>query len=220
MSSSYRGQPEPGENDAAQPFADAEFEETLTPPVGQRFESLSKRQSQTGLTSEPAQVDVGKRLVASLLDVLVGYFLELIVNCIPLVNVFVHDQLPLVAFLIIRDALFNGRGIGKNLMGLQVVDRLSGRPASFRQSITRNLVVFGPYLVLYVVNSLLRFAPPEAFTLVSSIVTGLGGAYMLAVLPYEAWRVYSRTDGMRWGDQIAGTTIVPADMDFSNPLSK
>jgi hypothetical protein len=154
-------------------------------------------------------------------DAIYDYLKQIVENCIPYVNMVIHDFLPMVGFLMVRDALFNGRGIGKNLMGLQVVDLKTGRPASFIQSIKRNIVVFGPYMSLYVVNMLLRIMPNDMVSsVVTTVVVGAGQIYTLAVIPYEAWRVYSRSDGLRWGDQFAGTSLVLADMDFSNPLSK
>jgi len=229
MSRSFRGRPEPGEDKqsrhvsgntpasqeaAPQPREAAQSDET-------EFTSMNQSGNEENQADGTIRVDIGKRLVAGLIDVMVGYVLQLVVNCIPFVNVFIHDQLPLVGFLIVRDALFNGRGVGKNLMGLQVVDIKTGRPASFIQSIKRNIVVFGPYMALYLVNLCLKIMPNEMVSsLVSNIVYGAGAVYTVAVIPYEVWRVNSRADGLRWGDQFAGTKTVPADMDFSNPLSK
>lgn len=221
MSRSFRGRLEPDDDRPAGPDPGSRPQDGAGPTRRINFSSLNKYSDDEPLAIEPVQVDLGKRFVAGLIDVVVGYVIQLVANCIPLVNVFLHDQLPLVTFLIVRDAFFNGRGVGKNLMGLQVVDIKTGRPASFLQSIKRNIVVFGPYMVLYLVNLFLRIMPNELLgNVVTNVVTGVAGIYTLAVIPYEAWRVYSRPDGLRWGDKFAGTATIPADMDFSNPLSK
>jgi uncharacterized RDD family membrane protein YckC len=223
MSRSFSGPPDPEDDKQAEQVSESMPPAEETAPLSRRlnFSSINKYRDDEHLAVEPVQVGIGKRLVAGVIDVMAGYLLQLVVNCIPLINVYIHDQLPLVGFLIVRDALFNGRGVGKNLMGLQVVDIKTGQPASFLQSIKRNMVVFGPYVALYLVNLLVAIVPNEMVTsVVTNVVTGAGSVYTLAVIPYEVWRVYSRADGLRWGDQFAGTATIPADMDFSNPLSK
>ena len=223
MSRSFGGR-NPGEDRQTSPDWGSQAqppESSLPPDQTDEQAQEEQRQSDSDSVPEPRQIDLGKRLVAGLIDVMAGYVLGLAASCIPFVNTYIHDQLALVGFLVIRDALFNGRGVGKNLMGLQVVDIKNGMPASFLQSIKRNMVVFGPYLALYLVNLLLKIVPNEMVgTVVTNVVTGLGQLYTLAVIPYEAWRVCSRADGLRWGDKVAGTRIVQADMDFSNPLSR
>lgn len=222
--SAGRGRPQPRnyQQDQDRSYLQDEDSSNSSPaPRGVRFGGASKSEDDGQLAVDPVQVDIGKRLVASLIDVVTGYLMGLFVNCIPFINVYVHDQLVLVLYLIIKDALFNGRGVGKNLMGLQVVDIRTGYPASMVQSVKRNIVVFGPYLLLYASNLILKIVPNEAVnSVVTKIVIGVGTIYTLLVIPYEAYRVYSRVDGRRWGDQLAGTATIPADMDFSNPLSK
>jgi uncharacterized RDD family membrane protein YckC len=222
MSRSFRGRSGPEEDDptqytAQEDSAQAEYQQGQ----GINFDKMHKYGADEQLAVEPVQTDIGKRLVAGLIDVAVAYLFQIVINCIPYVNLVLGGFLPMVGFLIVRDALFNGRGIGKNLMGLQVVDLKTGQPASFVQSIKRNIVVFGPYMTLFIVNMLLRIMPNDMVSsVVTTVVIGAGQIYTLAVIPYEAWRVYSRPDGLRWGDQFAGTSLVPADTDFSNPLSK
>lgn len=223
MSRSFRGRPDPEDDKRSKQVSGSRppsSQDAAPKPPGFNFNSLHKYGDDEQLAVEPVQVDVGKRLVAGLIDVLAGFVIGMAVNCIPFVNVYIHEQLALIAFLMVRDALFNGRGVGKNLMGLQVVDIKTGQAATLKQSIMRNVVVFGPYVTLYGVNIVLKFMPNEVNSVVTNIVTGVGTVYTLAVIPYEAWRAFSRVDGLRWGDQFAGTATVPADMDFSNPLPK
>ena len=235
MSRSFRGRPDPSEDprqarggrgNPQQPYQNRmpERQPQMREDYSQEELSqahLSQNQEQGDLKAEASQVDMGKRLVAGLVDVVTGYLLGMFFNCVPFINVYVHDQLVMVLYLILKDALFNGRGVGKNLMGLQVVDIHSGQPASFLQSIKRNIVIFGPYMLLYTSNLLLKIVPNEFVnSTVTNIVIGVGTIYTLVVIPWEVYRVYTRVDGMRFGDQLAGTVTVPADMDFSNPLSK
>ncbi len=225
MSRSFRPRPDPGED---QPF-DTPGENVNISPADSENELSNTGSSRTPYkygagkkTSNPgSQVDIRMRLVAGLIDVMAGYIIGLAFSCIPLVNTYIHDLLILVSFLLVRDALFQGRGIGKNLMGLQVIDKATGKPASLMQSIKRNIVVFGPYLALYIVSTILRIVPNDTInSVVTNIANGVFTIYTMLVIPYEIYRVYTREDAQRWGDQFAGTAIVQADMDFSNPFSK
>jgi hypothetical protein len=217
MSRSFGGGPQPDNPDSR----DSAGSQRVNSLAGKIFASLSRYKEGDELSIEPVQIDLGKRLVAGLIDVMTGYVLQLALNCVPLVNVYMQDQLPLVGYLIVRDALFNGRGVGKNLMGLQVVDIKTGAAASLGQSIKRNIVIFWPFLAIYLIHLFLKFVPNEMFgPLVTNIVIGAGTVYTMAVVPYEAWRVYARADSLRLGDKFAGTATVLADMDFSNPLSR
>ncbi len=208
------------------------------PPQAEKNQS-SRGQSESRNYQEPeagesggsenesaASTEMGKRLVAGLIDVVAGYLVGMVVNCLPFINAFIHDQLVLVAFLVVRDSLFNGRGVGKNLMGLQVIDVRTGQPASLMQSFKRNIVLFGPYFGLYIwqlsSQILLKIVPIDnnISSIVTNVVVGAGMVYTLVVLPSEVYKLYTRKDGRRWGDELAGTATVPADMDFSNPVSK
>lgn len=178
-------------------------------------------QDYAGPAEKAAPSEMNQRFVAFLIDVVVGYILNLIVSCVPFVNMFLHDLIVMVSYLLVKDFLFNGRGVGKNLMGLQVVDVRTGAPASLLQSIQRNIVIYAPYILLYLTNLVIKFIPDENIkSIAQSVVLGIGAVYIIIALPYEAYRLYTRPDGIRWGDQLAGTTTVPADMDFSNPAAR
>lgn len=170
---------------------------------------------------QPVRVDFGRRLVAALIDVFAAYLAGVMVSFIPFVNIFLHLQLTMVIFLVVRDYFFGGRGIGKNLMGLQVVDVMTGEPASFIQSVKRNVVIFGPTLILYLTVSITKVAPmPYVSDFVRGAIELAGTIYTAIVVPYEAYRTYARTDGLRLGDLLAGTAVVESNMDFSEPIQR
>lgn len=194
-----------------------------------RIQSFSRYSSEE-IAVEPQKTDTGKRLVAFIIDAGVGYCAGLMLACVPLVKDVLHPPITMILYLVIRDSLFQGRGIGKNLMGLQVVDLKSGAGADLITSIKRNIVIFGPALLVTLVLSILKLIPgalidqyiPNATSFLNQSVLGIinliGSGYTLVVIPYEVYRTFTRDDGMRWGDQFAGTTIIEAPMDFSNPL--
>lgn len=219
MSRSFRGRPErPDDRESLQESPDLSESDSWQ----SQFPSATQQSGTAEDASSSAlQVDIGKRLVAALIDITAGYFLGLAVNCIPFINTYFNAQVVMILYLICRDALFAGRGVGKNLMGLQVVDISTGHPAGFPQSIKRNIVLYGPALALYIVTPLLGLIPVDAVReFLANALQVVGGLYSFLVIPYEAYRVYSRTDGRRWGDELAGTEIVLADMDFSNPRGR
>lgn len=186
----------------------------------EKLDSLNKYGDQETLI-KPVRVDFGRRLVAALIDVFAAYLLGVVVSFIPFVNIFLHLQLTMVVFLIVRDYFFGGRGIGKNLMGLQVVDVMTGEPATFMQSVKRNLVIFGPTLVLYLAISITKVAPvPWLSEFVRNAIELAGTIYTAVVVPYEAYRTYARADGLRLGDLLAGTAVVESNMDFSQPVKR
>jgi hypothetical protein len=174
---------------------------------------------------EPVRIDFGKRMVAGIIDLMCAYGINVVIGLIPFVNQILAFQLVMVLVLIVRDWFYEGRGIGKNLMGLQVVDIRTGQPCSLIQSIKRNIIMFGPPLVLYIIITVLnvmRLFKLPGVTMISGIgmdiINNLGFLYLLIVIPSEAYRAYNRADGRRFGDDFAGTTIVEAPMDFGSPI--
>lgn len=192
-----------------------------------KLQSYGRYSADEDLAVEPVRTDPGKRLVALIIDTGVGYGLGIVASFIPVLKELLGNHLVLILFLVSRDALFQGRGVGKNLMGLRVVDLKTGKGIDLVASIKRNIVVFGPTLLTTVVFSILRLLPTG---LIDQYVPGISSLlnqsaqnaislvatlYTVVVLPYEIYRATARDDGMRWGDQFAGTTIVESNMDFS-----
>ncbi|HEY9784690.1 MAG TPA: RDD family protein [Candidatus Obscuribacterales bacterium] len=182
------------------------------------------------------RIEPGKRAGALLIDFVIGYLISVIV-AVPLTLIpyfrFMPQQFLLPIFLLFRDAFFEGRGVGKNLMGLQVVDANTGQPCTLKQSFIRNIVLLLPYVVLLVVQLLMSFTSVirinqpwwDAFQfalhdIVSGVINILGMVYVAIVLPVECYRAWRREDSLRKGDELAGTMVVEGQMDFSNPLPR
>lgn len=176
---------------------------------------------------EPVQqgIDPGRRIAALILDFVAAYMLGAVISLIPATLFpwmvrFLNVQTVMMAFILGRDFLFEGRGIGKNLMGLQVIDVVTGQPANLAQSIVRNGFLIAPFIILQLTNFIFSFvpAPPWIHGLAMTIINVGGTVYTAVVLPLECYRAYKRED--RKGDELAGTAIVDADMDFSTPLPR
>ncbi len=140
---------------------------------------------------------------------------------VPFVNRFVSLDLVFMLLFLVRDFPFEGRGIGKNAMGLRVVDRATGKAPSLWQCFQRNIILIAPYAISQLIASVARLIRLGFIdTFLTWVVNIIGMVYVVIVLPLEAYRAYGRADGMRLGDQIAGTEIVESNMDFSKPLPR
>ena len=170
---------------------------------------------------EPLHIEPSKRLVALMFDVAAAYLAGVLVAMIPFVNNFMPLQIVVVVGFLCRDCLFGGRGIGKNLMGLRVVDARTGAAPTILQSVQRNIILVAPFVVLQTVPNLLKVIPIEWVNqVVMQIINIVGMLYVAIVLPLESYRAYSREDSLRIGDEIAGTTIIESQMDFSQPIQR
>lgn len=217
------------------PFKDEQNRDALEPDPaeGNAENSRSARRAPTrraskggaGIDSAPSTytaIDPKKRGIALIIDVMVAFLLSLVLlpivttigMVLPFVKVFTQP-LVMMVFMLFRDWLYQGHGLGKNLMGLKVVDAATGGPPSIKQSIMRNILFFLPLLVVSLMTGL-RFLPwGNVSHAVGEIVNIICQVYVLALLPCELWFVFKRADGRRLGERIADTAIVESDMDFS-----
>lgn len=185
-----------------------------------RLEGLSKY-SNAETKVQASRVELNQRLVALIIDVFAAMLAGMVTSFIPLLNQFILLPMTMTLYLLVRDMFFDGRGLGKNLMGLQVVDVSTGRPCNFLQTAIRNGLIVGPLLVYYVVTALVKVIPNQAIAEGAvGILNLLGTVYTFCVIPYEAYLCYTSADGRRLGDKIAGTAIVESHMDFSHFLPR
>jgi len=93
-----------------------------------------------------------------------------------------------LAYLLISDGLFDGRSIGKLLIGLRVVSTNGNEPCSMRESITRN-ATFGAGLLLYK-------------------IPWIGWFFLVVISAVEFLILLGSKNGMRFGDEFAGTLVI------------
>ena len=128
------------------------------------------------------------RVIAKAIDFLiVGALLEIL----PKVGYFAG-----IVYLLICDGLFEGRSIGKRLIGLEVVVRDTRQACSFRESILRNFH-FGIGLMLMKI--------PLIGILIALIILGFEGLLMIG-----------DHKGIRLGDEIAKTQVVEERLRAEN----
>lgn len=104
-----------------------------------------------------------------------------------------------LSYLLISDGLFDGRSIGKRLMGLRVVS-VTGEPCSMKESIIRNAPL-GAGLLLYKVPL-------------------VGWIFVVAVSALEFLILLGSKDGMRLGDELAKTLVMEESRLKSGPVKE
>jgi uncharacterized RDD family membrane protein YckC len=95
-----------------------------------------------------------------------------------------------LAYLLIGDGLFEGRSLGKRLIGIKVVSADTSTPCSFRESILRNST-FGIGYLLY---KILWF----------------GWIFILIAVIIEFLILLGSREQKRLGDEIAKTIVIDA----------
>lgn len=91
-------------------------------------------------------------------------------------------------YLLISDGLFDGRSVGKLLIGLRVVSIASHEPCSMKESIVRNAPL-GAGLLLYK-------------------LPWIGWIFIVLVSLVEFLILLGSKNGMRLGDELAKTSVV------------
>ncbi len=120
------------------------------------------------------------RTVAKILDFII---IAAAVEIVPKAGFFAG-----LVYLLIGDGLFDGRSLGKKLIGLRVVSVDTNTPCTFRDSILRNSI-FGIGLLFYKI--------PWFGWILTAIVAVLEFIILLG-----------SKDGMRFGDEVAKTVVI------------
>lgn len=99
-------------------------------------------------------------------------------------------------YILISDGLFNGRSLGKHLMGIRTVSLKDGQPCSIRDSVIRNSP-FGVGLILYKIPL-------------------IGWIFLVIIVAFEFIVLLGSKDGMRLGDEFANTMVTELGIDKTN----
>ncbi|MBA3859374.1 MAG: hypothetical protein C0507_20915 [Cyanobacteria bacterium PR.3.49] len=168
----------------------------------------------------------GRRLVAAWVYDFLPYFWLAVVSMQVISYVFgsasiqnVPLMVPALLFFLSRDYFFEGRGIGKNFLGLRVIDAKTGEAPTLKQSITRNFLFVGPYLTYQLAVLILFLVPISNSTSILFAVKCVAQAWAILLLPIEGYLMH-KGDGRRLADRLSGTTVIFQAHDFSNPFSR
>ncbi len=137
------------------------------------------------------KVDLLNRIIAKTIDlIIVGALYEII----PKVGYFAG-----LTYLLIADGLFQGRSVGKRLIGLKVIilDSAGLNPVcGFRESIFRNFPLAAGYILFGILNAI-----PLIGWIFSFVVAA-------AILLFESLVILGSEEGMRLGDELARTRVI------------
>jgi uncharacterized RDD family membrane protein YckC len=122
------------------------------------------------------------RVIAKLID----FLLIEVLKQFPPVGIYIG-----ITYLLIADGLFQGRSVGKKLVGLQTYIPHKKKQASFRESIIRNFPILIAYLFLFV---------PFVGWVLFSVVIG-----------FELLLMIGNEKGLRIGDEMAHTQVVDSE---------
>lgn len=125
---------------------------------------------------------------ASVLHRFIAKFLDLLVVAaiyeIPLRISFLAG----LSYLLISDGFGEGRSIGKQLIGLQIITPATRKKASFKESIIRNFPLATAYLLFY--------------------LPYIGWLFSLMFIGFEALLMIGNPKGLRVGDELAKTQVL------------
>lgn len=133
------------------------------------------------------QVSVFSRFAAKGIDLLILVAVYVLVQVIS----FPLAVLVTGAFAAIQDGFGSGQSIGKKIMGLRVVDDMTGIACSYRNSFLRNF----PLAVAILFGSL-----PVLWALLILLV--------LPVVGLEVYLLFTLESGVRLGDVLGNTLVV------------
>lgn len=94
-----------------------------------------------------------------------------------------------LAYVLISDGFAGGRSIGKRVTGLQTINLRTQDVAGFKESIIRNLPLASAYLL---------FSVPY-----------IGWIAAVAITAFEALLIIGNEQGLRLGDEMAHTQVLP-----------
>jgi uncharacterized RDD family membrane protein YckC len=128
---------------------------------------------------------------ASLLLRIIAKSLDFIVIAIAAKTIPQVGYIAGLSYLLISDGLFDGRSLGKKVIGLKVISVSAGRAGTFRDSILRN--------ISFAVALLLLEIP---------LIGWLLSVVAVAIFVLEFLLMLGNKEGHRLGDDIAGTKVI------------
>lgn len=120
------------------------------------------------------------RTVAKILDLIL---IAAVVEVVPKAGFFAG-----LAYLLIGDGLFDGRSVGKKLIGIRVVSADTHSPCTFKESILRNSTFGAGYLL--------------------SKIVWIGWIFIAAIALFEFVLLIGSKEQKRLGDEIAKTIVI------------
>lgn len=132
------------------------------------------------MSEEPRRAGLLLRAAARILDLIL---IAAVIEVIPRAGF-----LAGLAYLLLGDGLFDGRSLGKKVIGLKVVSISTFEPCTFRASLLRNSTLGLGYLL--------------------GLIPWIGWIVFPVIAAIEFILILGNTEGRRLGDEIAGTIVI------------
>ncbi len=129
------------------------------------------------------------RVVSKLID----FFIVLILSLL----FYPSGLLVAISYLSVSDALQSGQSVGKKFMGFAVISLEDGTPCTYKQSLIRNL----------------PFTVPLFLALIPFLGWILCVIVLLPLLIGELFFILKLESSNRWGDVMAGTSVIASTSD-------
>ena len=104
-------------------------------------------------------------------------------------------SLAALTYSLIADGFFDGRSLGKKVIGLRVVNLRTGMPCNFKDSMLRNI--------------------PIAAVVMFALIPILGWILLfsagIVIILFESYLIYSDEGGIRIGDIFADTQVIDTE---------
>lgn len=148
----------------------------------------------------PTRPDLTTRCLAKLIDVAVAAALYGLASAFfsNWFTAFLLGGIVASLYLLVSDGLdvdfMRRRSLGKRVMGL-TVERIDGERMDLPTSVRRNWMFAVGFFA-------------QAFTFVAPAVGGLLMLAALGLIGYEVYWVVTNPEGVRWGDDLAGTDVL------------
>ena len=132
------------------------------------------------MSEDPLKASLLLRVMAKTIDFIV---IAAALKSIPRVGF-----IAAIAYLLICDGLFDGRSLGKKIIRLKVISASTAANGSFRDSVMRNA--------------------PFAMALALFNIPFVGWLFPICISAFEFLLALGNGEGMRLGDELAGTKVV------------
>jgi len=132
------------------------------------------------MSEEPTKAGLLVRTVAKILDFII---IAAAAEIVPKAGFYAG-----LAYLLIGDSLFDGKSLGKKLVGISVISTVSQKPCTIRDSIIRNSIFGAGYFF--------------------SRIIWFGWIFVVLVALFEFIMMLGNKDHMRLGDEMAKTLVL------------
>ena len=150
------------------------------------------------------------RFVAFIIDLSICFLASLTVTLIPFVNNFLPWLVVFLMLFLIKDGIFDGRGLGKNILKLKIVDSETSESISYKQSIIRNGIIIVPILFFNLIYPLITpfIKNPQYQNYIYLGCMVISFIYFVFISLAEAYKIFYLNDTVRLGDKLAHTEVI------------